>query len=54
MACERQLGRLGNTPINLVRLTLKSTFSVFVPVSLLYRMRREAVEKLVELQLSSF
>jgi putative protease len=49
-ALKEQLGRLGNTPYELAALSAEITGSVFVPVSLLNRMRREAVEKLVELQ----
>jgi U32 family peptidase len=45
-----QLGRLGNTPYELAGLTADITGSVFAPVSLLNRMRREAVEKLEALQ----
>jgi putative protease len=47
---EEQLGRLGNTPYELAELTAEITGSVFAPVSLLNRMRREAVEKLEALQ----
>ena len=47
---QAQLGRLGNTPYQLAALNAEITGSVFVPVPLLNRMRREAVEKLVELQ----
>jgi putative protease len=47
---KEQLGRLGNTPYELAGLSAEITGSVFVPVSLLNRMRREAVEKLEELQ----
>jgi putative protease len=49
-ALKEQLGRLGNTPYELAALSAEIVGSVFVPVSLLNRMRREAVEKLVELQ----
>jgi putative protease len=49
-ALQEQLGRLGNTPYELAALSAEITGSVFVPVSLLNRMRREAVEKLEELQ----
>jgi putative protease len=47
---EEQLGRLGNTPYELAGLEAEITGSVFVPVSLLNRMRREAVENLEALQ----
>jgi putative protease len=47
---EEQLGRLGNTPYELAGLSAEITGSVFAPVSLLNRMRREAVEKLEALQ----
>src|SRR3984957_3113697 len=47
---REQLGRLGNTPYELAELNAEITGSVFVPVSLLNRMRREAVEKLEEIQ----
>ncbi len=49
-ALKEQLGRLGNTPYELAALSAEITGSVFVPVSVLNRMRREAVEKLTELQ----
>jgi putative protease len=45
-----QLGRLGNTPYELVELELETTGSPFAPSSLLNQLRREAVEKLQELQ----
>jgi putative protease len=51
-ALQEQLGRLGNTPYELAVLSAEIAGSVFVPVSLLNRMRREAVEKLEELQAS--
>jgi putative protease len=47
---EEQLGRLGNTPYELAGLSSEITGSVFVPVSLLNRIRREAVEKLQQVQ----
>jgi putative protease len=47
---EEQLGRLGNTPYELAHLSAEIIGSVFAPVSLLNRMRREAVEKIEELQ----
>jgi putative protease len=47
---SEQLGRLGNTPYELAHLSAKIIGSVFAPVSLLNRIRREAVEKLEELQ----
>jgi U32 family peptidase len=47
---KEQLGRLGNTAYELAGLSAEITGSVFAPVSLLNRMRREAVEKLEELQ----
>ncbi len=47
---REQLGRLGNTAYELGELSAEITGSVFAPVSLLNRMRREAVEKLEELQ----
>jgi U32 family peptidase len=47
---KEQLGRLGNTPYELAGLSAEITGSVFAAVSLLNRMRREAVEKLQELQ----
>jgi U32 family peptidase len=49
-ALKEQLSRLGNTPYELAGLTAEITGSVFVPASLLNRMRREAVEILEELQ----
>ena len=42
---KEQLGRLGNTPYELAELSAEITGSVFAPVSLLNRMRREAVEE---------
>jgi putative protease len=47
---NEQFGRLGNTPYELTEVTAEITGSVFAPVSLLNRLRREAVEKLEELQ----
>ena len=47
---KEQLGRLGGTPYELAELSAAIAGSVFAPVSLLNRMRREAVEKLEELQ----
>ena len=47
---EEQFGRLGNTPYKLARLDAEIADSVFVPTSLLNRMRREAVDKLQEIQ----
>jgi putative protease len=45
-----QLGRLGNTSYALASLDAEIAGPVFVPVSLLNRMRREAVEKLEAIQ----
>src|ERR1022692_3413209 len=45
-----QFARLGNTPYELAGLNAEIAGSVFVPASVLNRMRREAVEKLEELQ----
>ncbi len=47
---REQLGRLGNTAYELDELELESTGSPFAPSSLLNHLRRQAVEKLVELQ----
>ena len=47
---REQLGRLGNTPYELGELELESEGSPFAPSSLLNHLRRQAVEKLVELQ----
>jgi putative protease len=47
---REQLGRLGNTPYELGELDLTSEGSPFAPSSLLNHLRRQAVEKLVELQ----
>jgi U32 family peptidase len=47
---REQLGRLGNTPYELDHLELESSGSPFAPSSLLNQLRRQAVEKLVELQ----
>ncbi len=45
-----QFGRLGNTPYELRELTLELSGSPFAPVSVLNQMRRDAVERLQELQ----
>src|SRR3984885_442476 len=45
-----QFGRLGNTPYELRELTLDVEGSPFAPVSMLNQVRREAVERLQELQ----
>lgn len=47
---REQFSRLGNTPYELAGLSAEIAGSVFVPASLLNRMRRGAVEKLQELQ----
>jgi putative protease len=47
---KEQFGRLGNTPYELAALRAEITGSVFAPVSLLNRLRREAVQALEELQ----
>jgi putative protease len=47
---REQLGRLGNTPYELGHLELDSEGSPFAPSSLLNQLRRQAVEKLAELQ----
>ncbi|MCU1335706.1 MAG: peptidase [Bryobacterales bacterium] len=47
---REQLGRLGNTPYELDQVKLESDGSVFAPSSLLNQLRRQAVEKLVEIQ----
>jgi U32 family peptidase len=47
---KEQLGRLGNTPYELGDLSAEIAGSVFVPASLLNRMRRDAVERLEQLQ----
>lgn len=47
---REQFGRLGNTPYELADLETEITGSFFAPASLLNRMRREAVEKLQDLQ----
>jgi U32 family peptidase len=49
-ALKEQLGRLGNTPYELAALTAEIAGPVFVPVSLLNRMRRQAVEELERVQ----
>lgn len=46
-------GRLGNTPYELADLKLEVAGSLFAPASLLNRLRREAVDKLQELQARS-
>lgn len=45
-----QLNRLGNTPYTLKGIKLKISGSPFIPSSLLNDLRRQAVEKLIELQ----
>jgi len=47
---RRQFDRLGNTPYELKELTLDVVGSPFAPASVLNQMRREAVEKLQEVQ----
>jgi putative protease len=47
-----QFGRLGNTPYELGELTLEAEAAVFVPVSQLNEMRREAVERLRAVQIA--
>jgi putative protease len=47
-----QFGRLGNTPYALKELTLELTGSPFAPVSVLNQVRRDAVERLQEMQAS--
>jgi putative protease len=47
---KEQLGRLGGTPYELACLSAEIAGSVFAPVSILNRMRRDAVERLEELQ----
>jgi len=47
---REQLGRLGNTPYQLGELSVEISGAPFVPVSLLNQMRREAVERLQQLQ----
>jgi putative protease len=45
-----QFGRLGNTPYQLAELELETVGSPFAPSSLLNQVRREAVEKLSQMQ----
>jgi putative protease len=47
---QEHLGRLGNTPYELAAIELEIEGRPFAPSSLLNRMRREAVERLQELQ----
>jgi putative protease len=47
---REQFARLGNTPYELAELSAEITGSVFISASMLNRMRRQAVEKLQELQ----
>ncbi len=49
-ALKEQFGRLGNTPYELADLEADLAGSFFAPASLLNRMRREAVDRLQELQ----
>ena len=44
----RQLSKLGGTPFVAVSVDISSSFDYFVPSSLLAKMRREAIESLVE------
>ncbi|MFO0036566.1 MAG: peptidase U32 family protein [Planctomycetota bacterium] len=45
---RQQLGRLGGTPFHLGEFTWETDGTAFVPASLLNRLRREAIEKLLE------
>ena len=45
-----QFGRLGNTPYELKELTLELSGSPFAPVSVLNQVRRDAVDRLQEMQ----
>ncbi len=47
---REHLGRLGNTPYTLAGIDVEVSGAPFLPVSLLNRLRREAVERLQELQ----
>jgi putative protease len=47
---RRQFDRLGNTPYRLLEVTLEVSGSPFAPSSVLNKVRRDAVEKLQELQ----
>jgi putative protease len=47
---REQLGRLGNTPYELVGIEVEAAGSPFAPASLLNQVRREAVERLQEAQ----
>ena len=47
---REQLGRLGGTPYELAELQLESEGRPFAPAALLNRLRREAVERLIEHQ----
>ena len=47
---REQLGRLGNTPYELDQIELECDGSPFAPSSLLNQLRRQAVEKLAEVQ----
>jgi putative protease len=47
---KEKFARLGNTPYELAELSAEISGSVFLPASLANRIRREAVEKLEELQ----
>ncbi len=49
-ALREQLGRLGNTPYELHDLDIQVEGAPFVPVSMLNRLRRDAVKKLQEVQ----
>jgi len=49
-ALREQFSRLGNTPYELGEVVFDATSAVFVPISALNQLRREAVDKLAELQ----
>jgi len=50
----KQLGRLGNTPFILENLTYSSSAPLMVPISELNQLRREGVEKLMNLRLNKY
>lgn len=48
---EEQLARLGNTPYNLAQLNLEIDSNIFIPISKLNELRRQAVKKLNQTRL---
>ena len=51
---REQIGKLGNTPFELVNLEIEIDKNIFVPISRLNALRRQAVERLIEERLTIF